>query len=204
MNSHFCKPCSIFWVLIGARADLPILNWCAMPENELVNLEPDPRFPSGPWTGFFLQYWLPGRHTTNSTLTWQRGELTGAGQDWVGPYTIRGHYDSTTSRCEWIKQYIGRHAVAYRGVNDGHGIWGVWEIRILGGLYVDRGGFHIWPEGTDVSEESKQTEEAVLATMRKEFGGPIYRVVRGLFILAVVAAIALAIGNWRYLSNLFQ
>ena len=46
---------------------------------------------------------------------------------------------------EWTKQYVGRHRVDYRGINDGHGIWGVWEIRQLGGLYHDRGGFHIWP-----------------------------------------------------------
>ena len=110
-----------------------------------ADLESDPRFPSGPWTGFFLQYWLPGRHKMDLKLTWSNGTITGRGSDRVGPFTIDGTYDPATGQCEWTKQYVGKHAVAYRGVNDGHGIWGVWEIRQLRGLYVDRGGFHIWP-----------------------------------------------------------
>jgi hypothetical protein len=161
-----------------------------MDEPELPNLEEDPRFPSGAWTGFFLQYWLPGRHTTNVDLTCSEGELTGTGRDWVGPYTIDGHYDLATGHCEWTKRYIRKHSVAYRGVNSGRGIWGVWEIRQLAGLYVDRGGFHIWPEGTDVSQESDQTEQAVLAVMRKEFGSPLFRVLRHLFIVGVAVTLA--------------
>jgi hypothetical protein len=166
-----------------------------MNEHALPNLEQDRRFPSGPWTGFFLQYWLPGRHSTNLGLTCRRGELTGRGQDWVGPYTVDGNYELGTGKCEWTKQYLGKHSVAYRGVNDGRGIWGVWEIRQLGGLYVDRGGFHIWPEGTNVSQESYETEQALLAVMRKEFGSRLFRAVRGLFILGLAAALALLI--WR-------
>ena len=54
-----------------------------MPEHEATNLECDPRFPGGPWTGFFLQYWLPGRHTTNVDLTFSLGNLNGDGQDFV-------------------------------------------------------------------------------------------------------------------------
>jgi hypothetical protein len=165
-----------------------------MSEHELPNLERDRRFPSGAWTGYFLQYWLPGRHTTNVDLTCSNGELTGTGRDFVGPYTIDGSYDIATGRCEWTKQYLGKHAVAYRGVNDGHGIWGVWEIRQLAGLFVDRGGFHVWPEGTDVSQESDKTEQAVLAAMREEFGSQLFRACRGLVILGV--AIALAVLLW--------
>src|SRR5580704_9400274 len=127
--------------------------------------ETDPRFPSGPWTGFFLQYWFPGRHTTKLELTAAGGELTGTGRDWVGPYTMDGSYDLATGHCEWTKRYLGKHQARYRGTNDGHGIWGVWEIRQLGGLYLDRGGFHIWPEGSDVSEESERTEQAVVEMM---------------------------------------
>ena len=70
----------------------------------------------------------------------------------------------------WDRSNGRIYKVSYRGINDGHGIWGVWEIRLLGGLYLDRGGFHIWPEGSDVSEESARTEEAVLQIMRQEFG----------------------------------
>lgn len=168
-------------------------------DDAVANFEPDPRFPSGPWTGYLLQYWFPGRHTTNLSLTCRDGELAGTGADWVGPYTVRGSYDLGTGRCEWTKAYLGRHTVAYRGVNDGRGIWGVWEIRQLGGLYVDRGGFHLWPEGADVSEEADRTEQAVLAMMREEFGSRAYRLARGLVALAAAAGVAfLAWRRWGY------
>jgi hypothetical protein len=162
-----------------------------MKEPQLANLELDPRFPSGPWTGFFLQYWLPGRHNTDLRLTCQQGKLAGTGRDWVGAYSVDGFYELGTGKCEWTKQYLGKHAVEYRGVNNGQGIWGVWEIRQLGGLYVDRGGFHIWPEGTDVSEESDETEQALLAVMRQEFGSRIFRILRAVVVLGGAVALAL-------------
>jgi hypothetical protein len=170
-----------------------------MEENLSANLEQDPRFPSGPWTGFFLQYWLPGRHTTNMQLTCRDGELDGTGRDRVGAYIIAGRYDLGTGRCEWLKQYLGKHAVVYRGVNDGSGIWGVWEIRQLGGLFTDRGGFHVWPEGTDISEESDKTEQAVLAVMREEFGSRFASALRGLLVLGAAASMALLL-LWRWYS----
>jgi hypothetical protein len=169
-------------------------------EHNPAKLERDPRFPTGPWTGFFLQYWLPGRHTMTMQLAWQDGEINGLGHDIVGSYTIDGSYDVATGRCEWTKQYIGRHAVSYRGVNDGHGIWGVWELPQLWGLFTDRGGFHIWPEGTDVSEESDRTAEAVRSAMRKEFGAR-FSLVRGIGLLLGAAMIALALWarwHWRW------
>jgi hypothetical protein len=36
-------------------------------------LETDPRFPSGRWTGFFIQPWIPGRHMMNLDMTFQDG-----------------------------------------------------------------------------------------------------------------------------------
>ncbi len=171
-----------------------------MSQTELRMPETDPRFPSGPWTGFFLQYWFPGRHTTKVDLAVAGGQLTGAGQDWVGPYTMDGSYDLETGRCEWTKQYLGRHQVCYRGINDGHGIWGVWEIRLLGGLYRDRGGFHLWPEGSKVSEESERTEQAVAELMRKEFGhklGPVRNFT--ILLLALWAGVAFVLlQHWLF------
>ncbi|HEY2881661.1 MAG TPA: hypothetical protein VGJ15_04495 [Pirellulales bacterium] len=161
-----------------------------MPEEELELLEPDSRFPSGTWTGFFLQYWIPGRHKTDAQLTFNNGQLSGAGSDWVGQYTIEGTYDAATGQCQWIKRYLGRHYVSYRGVNEGRGIWGVWELPQLMGLFVDRGGFHIWPEGADYGSESDEAEQALLAVMRKEFGNRALRVIRvvvvGGFVLATL------------------
>jgi hypothetical protein len=154
----------------------------------------DPRFPSGAWTGFFLQYWLPGRQRTDVSLDCANGVLTGRGRDRVGQYTVDGTYDPLTGRCEWTKQYIGKHRVAYRGLNDGRGIWGVWEIRLLWGLYQDRGGFHLWPAGTNVSEESERTERAVVEAMRAEFGNPTPRVLATL--VFVLAAVGLGVLAW--------
>jgi hypothetical protein len=110
-------------------------------------------------------------------------------------YTVSGTYDPVTGRCEWVKQYVGRHAVAYRGVADGSGVWGVWEIRLLNGLYSDRGGFHIWPEGAGAPEEAEKTEAAVLAIMRQEFGGPLARAGRALLTLLGAAALV-GLGWW--------
>ncbi len=170
-----------------------------MNQHEFAILEQDPRFPSGPWRGFFLQYWLPGRHATTLRLTCRDGKLVGTGHDRVGAYSIDGHYEVDSGRCAWTKQYLGKHAVAYRGVNEGRGIWGVWEIRLLGGLYVDRGGFHIWPEGTDVSEESDETEQVLLAVMREEFGSRFSRALRGLLVVGVGVALGLlAWWKWGY------
>jgi hypothetical protein len=141
-----------------------------MSDETAAGAERDPRFPGGAWTGFFLQHWIPGRNRMDLHLEWQAGEVFGHGRDRVGAFTISGTYDAASGKVEWTKKYAGKHSVGYRGVNDGRGIWGVWEIRQLGGLYQDRGGFHVWPEGTDVSDESEATERAVLEAMRAEFG----------------------------------
>jgi hypothetical protein len=59
-------------------------------------------------------------------------------------------------------------------------------------------GFHIWPEGTDVSEESDETEQALQIVMREEFGSRFARALRGLFVLGLVVALALlAWWGWR-------
>ena len=51
-------------------------------KQEQTDLETDPRFPSGPWTGFFLQPLVPGRHLMELRLTFRRGEVKGEGRDW--------------------------------------------------------------------------------------------------------------------------
>ncbi len=103
-------------------------------------LETDPRFPSGPWQGFFLMAHLPGRHKMELHLSFQQGAMTGEGRDMIGPFLIRGKYNLDDGRCSWSKRYIGKHDVVYQGYNEGKGIWGLWEIPPSW-----RGGFHIWP-----------------------------------------------------------
>jgi hypothetical protein len=110
------------------------------PEDPLE--ETDPRFPSGPWTGFFLMDHWPGRHQMELHLSFRQGVMTGEGRDRIGPFLIRGKYNLDDGKCHWTKRYIGRHDVAYQGFNEGKGIWGLWEIPPSW-----KGGFHIWPEG---------------------------------------------------------
>src|SRR5579884_4269834 len=124
---------------------------------EAPGLETDPRFPSGPWTGFFLQRELPGRHLMELRLTFRDGQLTGEGRDRVGAFVLRGRYDLGDGRCSWVKRYVGRHDVFYKGYNEGKGIWGVWSIPPY-----HQGGFHIWPEGMGDPTQPTLTEEADL------------------------------------------
>jgi hypothetical protein len=118
-------------------------------------LETDPRFPSGPWTGFFLQREFPGRHLMELHLTFRDGLVTGHGRDRFGDFVLRGGYDLADGKCSWLKHYVGRHDVLYHGYNEGKGIWGVWDIPPL-----YRGGFHIWPEGMGDPTRPELTEEA--------------------------------------------
>ncbi len=120
-----------------------------MNADEVPHLETDPRFPSGPWTGFFLQRSHPGKHLMDLRLTFQAGNMTGEGRDWVGQFLIDGRYDLADGKCYWTKKYIGKHDVFYQGYNEGKGIWGAWEIpgQILTLGFRLHGGFHIWPEG---------------------------------------------------------
>lgn len=107
-----------------------------------LEIETDPRFPSGPWTGFFLMDHWPGRHQMELRLTFGEGNLNGEGRDRIGEFLVRGQYNLENGKCHWSKRYIGKHDVFYQGYNEGKGIWGLWEIPP-----GSRGGFHIWPEG---------------------------------------------------------
>jgi hypothetical protein len=126
-----------------------------------ADLETDPRFPSGPWTGFFLQPLLPGRHLMELRLTFRQGVLVGEGRDWVGAFVVQGRYDLADGRCNFTKSYVGKHNVNYNGFNEGKGIWGVWEMPTEPpGNW--RGGFHIWPEGMPDPSRPQLSEHADL------------------------------------------
>jgi hypothetical protein len=88
-------------------------------------------------------------------LTFRQGTIRGDGRDPVGPFTLDGTYDVKDGQCWWTKRYLAKHAVSYRGFNEGKGIWGVWEIPPTG-----HGGFHIWPAGRgDSAPESELAAE---------------------------------------------
>src|SRR4051812_7760276 len=120
--------------------------------------ETDSRFPSGKWVGFFIDKRLPGRHQMEILLTFAGGRMTGEGRDRVGKFTFRGSYDVADGKCSWVKQYLGKHAVRYKGFNEGKGIWGTWEMHWGGLAYT--GGFHIWPEGMADPTQPRLAAEA--------------------------------------------
>lgn len=103
-------------------------------------VETDPRFPSGPWQGFFLMAHWPGQHSMELDLNFRQGVVTGEGRDRIGLFHMRGVYKLDTGECTWTKQYVGKHDVTYHGYNEGKGIWGLWQIPPN-----YQGGFHIWP-----------------------------------------------------------
>ena len=62
------------------------------PMDPALDLETDPRFPSGRWIGFFLDKRLPGKHQMELLLTFRQEEMTGEGRDKVGPFIVRGRW----------------------------------------------------------------------------------------------------------------
>jgi hypothetical protein len=126
-------------------------------------LETDPRFPSGPWVGFFLQKPLVGKQTMELRLVFQAGNLTGEGRDRVGDFLVDGQYHLADGKCHWTKKYLGKHDVFYQGYNEGKGIWGVWKIGNL-----QTGGFHIWPEGFGGPRDEHLVEQADLPAPEEE------------------------------------
>ena len=111
-----------------------------------IEFETDPRFPSGKWTGFWLQRFFIGRQYMSLYLTFTQGIVRGEGIDRVGKFTVTGRYDLKTGDCMLTKSYVGAHSLSYQGrnENDGQWIWGLWHR-----LTLDRGGFHLWPHGED-------------------------------------------------------
>jgi hypothetical protein len=111
------------------------------PSQPKAVVEQDGRFPSGPWTGFFLQPEIPpGRHAMDLSLTFREGLIRGEGRDRLGSFLIRGRYELADGKCHWSKRYLGKHDVVYQGYNEGRGIWGQWQIPPSW-----HGGFYIWP-----------------------------------------------------------
>jgi hypothetical protein len=118
--------------------------------------ETDARFPSGPWTGFWLQRIYTGRqYMRDLWLHFVDGRVTGGGVDLVGEFTFNGSYQLDDGTVTLSKQYISSHLVRYEGRNqdDGMWLWGVWTIG------YDRGGFHIWPQGEEDPTRRRLKEE---------------------------------------------
>ena len=114
------------------------------PKPDETAVEADPRFPSGPWVGFWTQAgW--GKQQMSLSLAFLDGRVEGQGRDIVGVFDFNGLYDLKSGRVVMTKQYERAHCVAYDGANqdDGMWLWGVWSLRSR------RGGWHLWPEAED-------------------------------------------------------
>lgn len=148
-------------------------------QQESAHYETDPRFPSGPWTGFFTQPVLPGRHMMELQLTFRNGSMVGEGRDWVGRFVCTGHYDLADGRCRWTKRYVGRHEVFYKGYNEGKGIWGAWEIPQGPDGQRWTGGFYIWPAGMPDPTQQHLVEEADIPILVvEETAAPLHEPVK--------------------------
>ncbi len=143
-------------MLLGTSSNKEIID--SMSKANPNQLETDSRFPSGPWTGYFLDERIPGRHLMELHLVFASGSMTGEGRDWVGKFAVRGRYTLDDGKCYWTKRYVGRHDVFYDGFNEGKGIWGTWELTCAG--LTAKGGFHIWPEGMEDPTGRTLKEEA--------------------------------------------
>lgn len=126
-------------------------------------VETDPRFPSGAWTGFWIQAGL-GKQSTSVTFRFADGKIQGAGSDMIGKFVFAGDYELKSGRCVMTKQYLGAHRVEYEGVCEGRELWlwGMWRIR------WDKGGFHLWPEG-----EPDPTQKRLHAELDLPFGDKV-------------------------------
>ncbi len=112
-----------------------------MNAEQTTTLETDPRFPSGPWTGFFLQKEIPGKHTMELRLTFRAGSMTGEGRDWVGPFLVTAdeignrpmrvttrvngelRQDDTTDRLTWGFAWLINYISTFATLRPGDLIW---------------------------------------------------------------------------------
>ena len=118
--------------------------------------EQDPRFPSGPWFGFYHQNGIQSRQ--RFSLFFSNGIIRGEGKDPVAPFAVKGTYNADSGKVSITKTYTDYH-VFYDGLADGDGIRGDWSIPYFGGIVCDRGVFHIWPDELAMEEARKLEQE---------------------------------------------
>lgn len=118
-------------------------------------------FPSGQWVGFYTYAGRTRKHLMDLVLEINNGVMKGDGADGIGFFTISRNYSSQSGECTWVKQYVGRHAVDYKGYREGKGIWGTWTLANW------KGGFHIWPlsEGPalETAKEAAEKDEPAVS-----------------------------------------
>lgn len=127
-------------------------------------MEHDNRFPSGEWHGFYLEDHQPRRGWMHLYLSFETGKVVGEGTDYVGPWSASGNYDVQSGVCTWVKQYVGKHQVHYRGLVGKNGIQGQWKISFVSGE------FHIWPKSMGYLNELYMHEDLTQAEPTVQLG----------------------------------
>ncbi len=85
-------------------------------------------FPAGPRTCSYNYGRIAQKHRMDLGLVFVDSTISGDGSDDIGRFFVTGHFDETNGECSWTKTYIGGHDVFYRGLGEGKGIWGLWEL----------------------------------------------------------------------------
>jgi hypothetical protein len=129
--------------------------------------ETDDRFPTGEWTGFYMQPDSRQRYKMDLFLEFLDGKISGKGDDPVGEFTISGTYDATTGECSWTKQYVGQHGVEYAGEARQRGIVGQWRVPELPEFWS--GPFFVWPRALGDLESAFEK-----AFLECELSGPAF------------------------------
>jgi hypothetical protein len=84
------------------------------------------KWKSGVWSGWYEQGGTKFDQSMNIHFLDQAFE--GTGQDPVGVFLISGGVGADDESVHWLKHYLGRHTVIYRGRWQGKGIAGRWII----------------------------------------------------------------------------
>lgn len=93
---------------------------------------PPPR--SGAWSGYYVQ--MGAEHRMELTIAFEGPQLTGAGRDIVGPFTISGELEKGFVH---FTKWYPHHSVDYSGRFDGDQMQGRWTILPV------TSSFRLWP-----------------------------------------------------------
>ena len=102
--------------------------------------------------GWWEQNYLGRQEMQPLELSFRDGEISGSGEDVVGPFTLQGTLQNGNVSIN--KQYHGQHAALYVGQFDGEGtMQGTWYIGEMTGPWLIRIGR---PKGDEQSLNIKQ------------------------------------------------
>jgi hypothetical protein len=116
---------------------------------------------SGRWRGGYA-YGTGGQHHPMELLLTQRGaSLSGAGQDDIGNFSVKGT-GGEDGAVRWVKSYP-THAVDYDGQSNGEFIRGAWR------LMTGSGTFCLWGDGSGpaLAEAKPEAKPQALPRRRK-------------------------------------